>query len=86
MTVVPLPFGGLQLDRPTVGLHELAGQREAEAERRFAAQAGLDDAVEAVEDAGQVLAAMPGPLSVILITACFSSPPASSRMRPLRSL
>ena len=51
----PLPLLRFQLDRPAMRLDELAGQRQAEAERRFAADPGLLDPVEAVEYARQFL-------------------------------
>ena len=41
VTVVPLPFVELELDRAAVRLDELAGQRQAEAQRRLAADAGF---------------------------------------------
>ena len=55
VTVVPFPFFDFELDRAAMRLDELAGQRQAEAERRLAANAGFGDAVEAVEHARQVL-------------------------------
>ena len=51
-----------ELDRSAVGLDELAGQRQAKAERRLAAHAGLGDPVEPVEHARQVARRDAGPI------------------------
>ena len=55
VTVVPLPFFELELDRTAMRLDELAGQRQSKPQSRLAAHAFLDHAVEAVEHARQVL-------------------------------
>ena len=55
VTVVPLPFFEFELDRAAMRLDELAGQRQAEAERRLAATPASATPVEAVEHARQVL-------------------------------
>ena len=76
VTVVPFPFFELELDRAAMRLDELAGQRQAEAERRLAAHACLLDPVEAVEHARQILLGDARAVIADRITACSSSPSA----------
>src|SRR5438132_1689856 len=46
----PLPRLGLQRDRPAMGLDELLGERQAQADRRGVVAATVDGAMKAVED------------------------------------
>ena len=83
---MPLPFFRFELDDAAMRLDELAGQRQPETERGLAPEAGLADAMKAIEHARHVFGGDPRAVVVNRMVASISSPSAFSVIRPLRSV